>query len=69
MKFPLLWLLGCYQKVISPLLPQSCRFYPSCSAYMVEAIKRRGTMVGVYLGIRRLLRCHPWHPGGHDPVP
>ena len=58
-----------YQLVISPLLGPRCRFYPSCSAYAVEAITTRGSVVGLWLTARRLLRCHPWNPGGLDPVP
>ncbi|HZY10680.1 MAG TPA: membrane protein insertion efficiency factor YidD [Bacteroidota bacterium] len=63
-------LLQIYKKIISPLLPgNTCRFYPSCSTYAIEAIHRYGTWQGVYLGMKRLLRCHPFHPGGYDPIP
>jgi len=58
-----------YRKVISPLLPPVCRFYPSCSAYAVEALTVHGALRGGWLTARRLLRCGPWHPGGIDPVP
>jgi uncharacterized protein len=58
-----------YQKVLSPLLPPSCRFYPSCSEYICQAIRKKGLARGGYLGLRRLSRCHPWNPGGFDPVP
>lgn len=58
-----------YQLVISPLLGPRCRFYPSCSAYAVEALTRHGALRGSWLALRRLLRCHPWNPGGVDPVP
>jgi conserved hypothetical protein YidD len=55
--------------VISPLLPSTCRFYPSCSAYAVEALEKHGAWRGTKLTLRRLGRCHPFHPGGYDPVP
>jgi putative membrane protein insertion efficiency factor len=58
-----------YQIVISPLLPQRCRFVPTCSQYAIEALKEHGALRGSWLALRRLLRCHPLHPGGHDPVP
>jgi putative membrane protein insertion efficiency factor len=65
----LLALVGFYRRFISPALPPSCRFTPSCSAYAVEAISRHGAARGTWLTLRRLLRCGPWHSGGHDPVP
>jgi putative membrane protein insertion efficiency factor len=58
-----------YQLVLSPLLPPSCRFYPSCSQYALEAVNRHGAMKGTWLAARRLARCHPFNPGGYDPVP
>lgn len=58
-----------YQWTISPLLPPHCRFEPTCSAYAIEAIDRHGPFLGTTLAMRRLARCHPFHPGGHDPVP
>jgi putative membrane protein insertion efficiency factor len=58
-----------YRTIVSPLMPPSCRFYPSCSAYAVEALTVHGAARGSWLTLRRLLRCGPWHPGGLDPVP
>ena len=58
-----------YQVVISPLLGPRCRFYPSCSSYAFEAVERHGPARGTLLAVRRILRCHPFHPGGYDPVP
>ena len=58
-----------YQLGISPGLPSSCRFAPSCSQYMLEALQRHHAVKGILLGTWRLVRCHPWHPGGYDPVP
>jgi uncharacterized protein len=58
-----------YQRWISPIRPPACRFTPSCSAYAVTAVERHGAVRGGWLATRRLLRCGPWHPGGHDPVP
>jgi uncharacterized protein len=66
---PLIWLVRGYQLLISPFLPPSCRFYPSCSHYAIEALQRHGPLKGLWLAVRRVGRCHPWHPGGHDPVP
>lgn len=57
-----------YQRWISPLFPARCRFYPSCSAYAEEAVERHGVWRGGWLATRRLAKCHPWHPGGFDPV-
>jgi len=61
-------LIRAYQIFISPFLPSNCRFYPTCSEYTLTAIRQYGAARGVFLGIRRLLRCHPFHPGGYDPV-
>ncbi|MBO4887363.1 MAG: membrane protein insertion efficiency factor YidD [Firmicutes bacterium] len=70
MKKVLLVLIRFYQKWISPLKGRpTCRFYPTCSAYAYEAIAKYGVFKGMYLAIRRILKCHPFHPGGYDPVP
>ena len=69
MKKLLILLIRFYQKFISPMFPAKCRFYPTCSQYTLEAIKEHGTIKGTYLGIRRILKCHPFHEGGYDPVP
>ena len=58
-----------YQLLLSPLLGQQCRFYPTCSQYALEAIDKHGAAAGSYYTMRRLLRCHPWCAGGHDPIP
>ncbi|HEU5299806.1 MAG TPA: membrane protein insertion efficiency factor YidD [bacterium] len=65
----LLAFIRAYQRFVSPYTPPSCRFYPTCSSYAVEAIGRYGAWRGGYLAVRRLLRCHPFHAGGYDPVP
>ncbi len=65
----LIALIRLYQLLISPGLPASCRFSPSCSQYTLDAVRRYGALKGAWLGVRRLVRCHPWHPGGYDPVP
>lgn len=62
-------LIRFYQRVISPLFPPSCRYTPSCSQYTLEAVTKYGAARGLFMGGRRLLRCHPFHPGGYDPVP
>jgi len=65
----LLLLLRGYKRFLSPLLPRACRFEPTCSVYMMQAIEGHGVVRGGWLGLRRLGRCHPFHAGGHDPVP
>jgi putative membrane protein insertion efficiency factor len=69
MKRLLLGALRAYQYLFRPMLGANCRFYPSCSDYAHDAIVRHGAAHGAWLAVRRLLRCHPWHPGGYDPVP
>lgn len=69
MRWFMLALIRCYQRFISPLTPPSCIYTPSCSHYAYEAISTYGAWKGGGLALRRLLRCHPWGPGGHDPVP
>ena len=69
MKQIVLFLIRGYRKLISPLIRSHCRFYPSCSAYAYEAIKKHGLLKGLIIGTKRLLRCHPFNPGGVDPVP
>ena len=57
-----------YQKFISPLFPPTCRFYPTCSVYCIQALEKYGVFKGSFLGIKRILKCHPCHPGGYDPL-
>jgi len=65
----MIWLIRGYRLLISPLFPPTCRFQPTCSQYAIDAIARFGAWQGSVLAIRRLLHCHPFHPGGYDPVP
>jgi hypothetical protein len=65
----LIKLIKLYQLLLSPMLGQNCRFYPSCSHYAHESLNKHGVIKGSYLAMRRLSRCHPWHDGGYDPVP
>ncbi|MDZ4063178.1 MAG: membrane protein insertion efficiency factor YidD [Coriobacteriia bacterium] len=58
-----------YQKILSPILPPSCRFTPTCSAYAITSLERYGVLKGGWLALKRVFRCHPWNPGGYDPVP
>ena len=65
----LIGLVKFYRSALSPLKPSTCRFYPTCSMYMLQALERYGPLKGSYLGIKRILKCHPFHKGGYDPLP
>lgn len=69
MRAVLMFFIRCYRVCLSPLLGSNCRFYPSCSQYAQEALEQYGALRGSYLALRRVLRCHPFHAGGYDPVP
>ncbi len=69
MKQLILGLIRLYQKTLSPLLPSACRFYPTCSRYGYGAIEKYGVIKGGWLAVRRVARCHPFNPGGYDPIP
>ncbi|NJP22531.1 MAG: membrane protein insertion efficiency factor YidD [Hydrococcus sp. CRU_1_1] len=69
MKILLLSLINSYRRFVSPLFPPSCRFQPTCSQYALESIEKHGSLKGSWLAIQRILGCHPFHPGGYDPVP
>ena len=69
MKRLLIGLIRVYQYAISPLLGRRCRYFPTCSEYTAEAVQKHGAIKGGWLGAKRICRCHPWHPGGYDPVP
>ncbi|OYU80142.1 MAG: membrane protein insertion efficiency factor YidD [Flavobacterium sp. BFFFF1] len=66
---PFVFLVRVYQTVLSPLLPSACRFQPTCSTYMIQALQIHGVFKGLYLGTKRILSCHPWGKSGYDPVP
>jgi putative membrane protein insertion efficiency factor len=68
LKLILLKILKAYKSFVSPFLPNACRFHPTCSEYMIEAVEKYGAFSGFYMGIKRLLRCHPFCRGGYDPV-
>jgi len=69
LKYLLIGLIKVYQALISPMLPNACRYHPTCSQYGIEAVKRYGFLKGGWLTIKRISRCHPWGGHGHDPVP
>ena len=69
MKYVLVFLIALYQKLVSPWLPPACRFTPTCSQYAREALLKHGLFRGLWLAVKRLGRCHPFHTGGYDPVP
>ncbi len=69
MKRILIAIIRIYRRVLSPLLPPSCIYTPTCSAYAEEALQKHGAFKGMVMAIKRILRCHPWHTGGYDPVP
>lgn len=69
MKLLLIFGVRAYQIVISPLLPAACRYYPTCSHYAIEALQKHGAVRGSWLAVKRIARCHPFRPGGYDPVP
>ena len=69
MKVVLIWVVRAYQMFLGPLLPAACRYYPTCSAYALEALERHGAIRGSWLAARRIARCHPFRAGGYDPVP
>ncbi|MDD4564447.1 MAG: membrane protein insertion efficiency factor YidD [Eubacteriales bacterium] len=68
MKSIIIILIRGYQKFISPMFPPNCRFYPTCSQYFLQAVEKYGALKGGFLGIKRILKCHPFHPGGYDPL-
>jgi len=69
MKLVLVLFVRAYQVVLSPMLPPSCRYYPTCSHYAIEALEKHGALRGGWLAVKRISRCHPFRPGGYDPVP
>ena len=69
MKKAVMLAIGAYRKLVSPALPPACRFHPTCSEYALEAVEKHGAAKGMLLAAKRVLKCHPYHPGGYDPVP
>ncbi|WP_373323024.1 membrane protein insertion efficiency factor YidD [Desulforamulus aquiferis] len=68
MRQAIIFCLRCYQRFISPLKPRTCRFYPTCSQYSIQAFEKYGVVKGAWLTVKRLAKCHPFHPGGYDPI-
>ena len=68
MKKVIVLLIRFYQVFLSPMFPPACRFYPTCSAYCIQAVEKYGVLKGLYLGVKRILKCHPLNPGGYDPL-
>lgn len=68
MRRAIIFFLRCYQRFISPLKPRTCRFYPTCSQYSIQAFEKYGVVKGAWLTVKRIGKCHPFHPGGYDPV-
>jgi hypothetical protein len=68
MKEILICMVNLYRKLISPLKPPSCRFYPTCSQYTLQALEKYGAMKGIFIAVKRIIKCHPFHPGGYDPL-
>jgi hypothetical protein len=66
--YPLIWLIYLYRITLSPFIGQSCRFYPTCSHYAEDALRKYGALRGSWMALKRIGRCHPWHAGGYDPV-
>ncbi|MGD8426254.1 MAG: membrane protein insertion efficiency factor YidD [Balneolaceae bacterium] len=69
MKYLFIGLVRLYQLIISPWMPSSCRYHPTCSQYSIEALRKHGALKGIWLTVKRIARCHPWSEGGYDPVP
>jgi putative membrane protein insertion efficiency factor len=69
MRTSVIFVLTVYKRFVSPLLPSACRYRPTCSEYMMDAVESQGVLRGIWLGLKRLGRCHPFHEGGYDPVP
>ncbi len=69
MKAAVIWMIRGYKRLVSPFLGNNCRFHPSCATYCADAVEKHGVIKGIYLGVKRIFKCQPWHGGGYDPVP